>query len=185
MRSRSTRQVQTTSNRLATCGVAACSRLFAVCGSCDRGRRYCSEECAALARRAQTRRAVPRLTYGKSHVRRRTAPNRRQPRCSVTIRRYRTRRRQGVGDGCSSSGVRILPLPIDLSSNGLSRDHGRSAPRWSRFAATPWATHVGCSSEIVGRFFGAQRGRSQLSPVQALPREHARVHRSNPSGAIA
>lgn len=57
MRSRSTRPVQTISNRLATCGVASCSRLFAVCGSCDRGRRYCSEECAALARRAQTRRA--------------------------------------------------------------------------------------------------------------------------------
>ena len=57
MRSRSTRSVQTTSNRLAMCGVAGCSRLFAVCGSCDRGRRYCSEECAALARRAQTRRA--------------------------------------------------------------------------------------------------------------------------------
>jgi hypothetical protein len=57
MRSRSTRPVQTTSNRLATCGVAGCSRLFAVCGSCDRGRRYCSDECAALARRAQTRRA--------------------------------------------------------------------------------------------------------------------------------
>jgi len=57
MRSRSARPVQSTSNRLATCGVAGCSRLFAVCGSCDRGRRYCSEGCAALARRAQTRRA--------------------------------------------------------------------------------------------------------------------------------
>jgi len=57
MRSRSPRPVPTTSNRLATCGVAGCSRLFAVCGSCDRGRRYCSQECSALARRAQTRRA--------------------------------------------------------------------------------------------------------------------------------
>lgn len=57
MRSRSSRPLQPTSNRLATCGVPGCSRLFAVCGSCDRGRRYCSEECAVLARRAQTRRA--------------------------------------------------------------------------------------------------------------------------------
>jgi len=57
MLSRSPRPVPTTSNRLATCGAAGCSRLFAVCGSCDRGRRYCSEECAALVRRAQTRRA--------------------------------------------------------------------------------------------------------------------------------
>lgn len=57
MRSRSPRPVPTTSNRLATCGAAGCSRLFAVCGRCDRGRRYCSEECAELVRRVQTRRA--------------------------------------------------------------------------------------------------------------------------------
>ena len=57
MRSGSPRPGLTPSNRLATCGAVGCSRLFAVCESCDRGRRYCSEECAALARRAQTRRA--------------------------------------------------------------------------------------------------------------------------------
>jgi hypothetical protein len=33
--------------------------------------------------------------------------------------------------------------------------------------------------------FGRQRGRPQWSAVPALPREHARAHRSNPSGAIA
>jgi len=52
-----TRSARTASNRLTTCGLVSCSRLFAVCGRCDRGRRYCSKECAALARRTQLRRA--------------------------------------------------------------------------------------------------------------------------------
>jgi hypothetical protein len=44
-------------NRMATCARNCCRQLFAVCGRCDRGRRYCSPECASTARREQLRRA--------------------------------------------------------------------------------------------------------------------------------
>lgn len=36
--------------RMATCARDCCRQLFAVCGRCDRGRRYCSSECASTAR---------------------------------------------------------------------------------------------------------------------------------------
>jgi hypothetical protein len=42
---------------MATCARNCCRQLFAVCGRCDRGRRYCSPECASTARREQLRRA--------------------------------------------------------------------------------------------------------------------------------
>jgi hypothetical protein len=42
---------------MATCARNCCRQLFAICGRCDRGRRYCSSECASSARRDQTRRA--------------------------------------------------------------------------------------------------------------------------------
>jgi hypothetical protein len=42
---------------MATCARSCCRQLFAVCGRCDRGRRYCSPECASTARREQLRRA--------------------------------------------------------------------------------------------------------------------------------
>jgi hypothetical protein len=45
------------SNRLITCLLPSCARLFSACGGCDRGRRYCSGECARTARRVQQRRA--------------------------------------------------------------------------------------------------------------------------------
>jgi hypothetical protein len=44
-------------NRMATCARPCCGQLFAVCGRCDRGLRYCSPECASTARREQLRRA--------------------------------------------------------------------------------------------------------------------------------
>lgn len=48
------------SSRLTTCGASGCFRPFAVCGACDRGRRYCSLECAGVARRSSVRRAGKR-----------------------------------------------------------------------------------------------------------------------------
>jgi hypothetical protein len=42
---------------MATCARDCCRQLFAICGPCDRGRRYCSPECARTARREQLRRA--------------------------------------------------------------------------------------------------------------------------------
>ena len=45
------------SNRLTTCAFRTCSRLFAVCGGCDRGRRFCSPQCASRARRSSLQRA--------------------------------------------------------------------------------------------------------------------------------
>ena len=47
--------VRAESNRLATCSLPSCGCLFAVCSGCDRGRRYCSEDCARTARRLQQR----------------------------------------------------------------------------------------------------------------------------------
>jgi len=43
------------SNRMVLCAWPACRRLFAVCGGCDHGRRYCRPECALEGRRAQQR----------------------------------------------------------------------------------------------------------------------------------
>jgi len=45
------------SNRLTTCLLPRCRKLFAVCGSCDRGRRYCSDGCSSEARRTKQRQA--------------------------------------------------------------------------------------------------------------------------------
>ena len=60
MCTRRSRRPHRPSNRFTTCSRLGCSRLFAVCGSCDRGTRYCSEACATLVRRAQTRLAGKR-----------------------------------------------------------------------------------------------------------------------------
>ncbi len=51
----SSRKTVPEANRLSTC--ASCRRTFAVCGPCDRGRRYCGPGCARAARRTQLRRA--------------------------------------------------------------------------------------------------------------------------------
>ena len=45
------------SNRLTTCAEWSCNRPFAVCGGCDRGRRFCCRQCADKSRRASLRRA--------------------------------------------------------------------------------------------------------------------------------
>jgi hypothetical protein len=45
------------SNRLTTCAAHGCNRPFAVCGGCDRGRRFCSRSCADSARRGSLQRA--------------------------------------------------------------------------------------------------------------------------------
>lgn len=45
------------SNRLAACAAHGCNRPFAVCGGCDRGRKFCSRVCANSARRESLRRA--------------------------------------------------------------------------------------------------------------------------------
>jgi hypothetical protein len=48
------------SHRCTSCALRSCSRLFAACGSCDRGRRYCSRSCSVIARRSGVRRAGER-----------------------------------------------------------------------------------------------------------------------------
>ena len=48
------------SHRFAACANQACSRPFAVCGRCDRGRRFCSPGCADNARRSSLQRAGQR-----------------------------------------------------------------------------------------------------------------------------
>jgi len=47
--------VEACSNRLTSCAHPKCRHLFSVCSRCDRGCRYCSKECAVLARRARQR----------------------------------------------------------------------------------------------------------------------------------
>jgi len=48
---------KTSSNRLAACAAHGCNRPFAVCGGCDRGRKFCSRVCANSARRESLQRA--------------------------------------------------------------------------------------------------------------------------------
>lgn len=48
---------ETETNRLTTCLLPRCRRLFAVCRGCDRGRRYCSDVCSSEARRTKQRQA--------------------------------------------------------------------------------------------------------------------------------
>jgi len=57
---RTCRAAEPESHRTAICALRSCSRLFATCGSCDRGRRYCSRSCSASARRSSVRRAGQR-----------------------------------------------------------------------------------------------------------------------------
>jgi hypothetical protein len=45
------------SSHLTTCGDYRCNRPFAVCGGCDRGRRFCSPQCASSSRRSSLQRA--------------------------------------------------------------------------------------------------------------------------------
>ena len=45
------------SSRLTTCADHRCHRPFAVCGGCDRGRRFCSPQCASNSRRSSLQRA--------------------------------------------------------------------------------------------------------------------------------
>lgn len=81
-------------NRMAMCALDSCHGPFSVCVGCDRGRRYCSKECSAQARRLQQRlasRAYQASERGKlAHAARQA--------------RYRARKRQ-VTQQCEEVGV--------------------------------------------------------------------------------
>jgi hypothetical protein len=112
------RQVVRDSNRLTTCAMPLCGRPFAVCGPCDRGRRYCSPGCSVNARRARQREASRRY---QSSERGRLAHQARQA-------RYRERA-QGVTHRSSEVGVA-----------GALRDHRGQQCGAARAPRLPWAT---------------------------------------------
>ena len=70
------------------CAEPNCKALFAVCASCDRGQRYCSESCRSSQRRRQIRAAGRRYQAGdagrEAHRRRQEAYRGRALQPSVT-----------------------------------------------------------------------------------------------------
>ncbi len=80
-------------NRMSICARDCCRQLFAVCGRCDRGRRYCSPECASATRWEQLRRAgrqYQQTPRGRSAHAIRQARYRAR-KMDVTARRWRQR----------------------------------------------------------------------------------------------
>lgn len=96
------------------CQASGCLQIFYLCKSCDRGQRYCSPSCRALARRLQHRRASARYQQ---------TPHGRLGHCDCQ-RAYRQRQR-----------ARSAAPPVtDASSNfsdfrsSCGSDHTRPAP---------------------------------------------------------
>ena len=108
------------SNRLTTCALPLCSRLFAVCRGCDHGRRYCGPDCAAAARRARQRHAS--RVY-QSTERGRLAHAARQA-------RYRTRKRVTHPSTSALNGCRGLSKPSQTfrAQDGLCQFRSGTVP---------------------------------------------------------
>ena len=74
--------------RLRRCCEPNCNAMFAVCASCDRGQRYCSEACRSRQRRNQVRAAGQRYQSSeagkRAHCRRQRAYRERLSETSVT-----------------------------------------------------------------------------------------------------
>ena len=70
------------------CAEPGCGAMFAVCASCDRGQRYCSEQCRERQRRRQVHAAGKRYQAGepgrRAHCRRQLAYRERQNEVPVT-----------------------------------------------------------------------------------------------------
>jgi hypothetical protein len=161
------------SNRLATCAAPLCGRLFAVCGPCDRGRRYCSLDCSVSARRARQRQAT-RLY--QSTDRGRLAHAARQA-------RYRERAR-GVTHRCSDVG-RAGALE-DRRSHRCRPARTPHLPTVSSpSAVTPRSAGPCCAAALVA--LGAvpaqqslQRGALEKPPTCAFCRRASRFLRHGP-----
>ena len=74
--------------RLRRCCDPRCGALFTICPSCDRGQRYCSDECRKRTRRDQVAAAGRRYQMGpegrQAHSRRQSAYRERRNRSVVT-----------------------------------------------------------------------------------------------------
>ena len=104
------------SNRMAACPNPNCSRIFTVCGKHDRGRRFCSSECAAHARRSSVR--VAGRCY-QATTRGRQLHAARQARYRERLRRVThqphggeqkpARKPESRREACARPGDRLLP----------------------------------------------------------------------------
>ena len=114
-----------------TCAKRDCSSLFAVCGACDRGRRFCSAECAADARRAAVRLA------GKAYQ----ASPRGRLLHAARQARYRERARA----------VTHQPVPAQHEIAGKAHPDPASVPANSRCSSAPAFACLGCGR--IGPFW--------------------------------
>lgn len=169
------------SNRLATCSLPSCSRLFALCKECDRGRWYCSGECALSARRARQREAS-RLYQSTERGRRAHAERQ---------ARYR-RRQRGVTHRSThetsepAQGAPPTPGPLSLSRACAATPSTarRSAPPRSPGAASPpRMAHKPPCCHYCGHTSGWLRSGS-LATTRTGRRARPRRGRAPPSGAV-
>jgi hypothetical protein len=167
------RQALRESNRLATCAAPLCGRPFAVCGPCDRGRRYCSPDCCVSARRARQRQAT-RLY--QSSDRGRLAHAARQA-------RYRERAR-GVTHRCSDDG-RLGTLEDRRGQRCRPARAPRLPKAPSRSAVTPKPAGPCCAPALVAPDAASaqqwlQRGLLEKPPACAFCRRAGRFLRHGP-----
>jgi len=175
MNHESRRQALRESNRLATCAAPLCGRLFAVCGPCDRGRRYCSLDCSVSARRARQRQAT-RLYQSTERGRLAHA---------VRQARYRERAR-GVTHRCSNDG-RVGALKDRRGQRYRLARAPHLPPVPSSSAATPRSAGPGCAPALVAPGAASaqqslQRGAIEKPPTCAFCRRAGRFLRHGPRG---
>jgi hypothetical protein len=110
------------SNRLTTCLLPSCARLFAVCRGCDRRRGYCSDECARVARRE--RQSLAGRRYQATDRGRR----------AHAVRQARYRERLKCVTHQSPRGERkiaefeVIPPKLPMRAAGRQAVRGRPAP---------------------------------------------------------
>jgi hypothetical protein len=159
------RRKQREANRLSTC--AHCRRPFAVCGSCDRGRLHCSDECAGARRREQLRRAG---RHYQASERGRTAHAIRQA-------RYRARKRAVTHPSSSAgSNTAVLASPVASAAQRTVEGPGQTnplqAPSWA--GAPPACARCGKSSGFLRNGF-------RLRPIRRIWRSSPDLRSPTPS----
>jgi hypothetical protein len=103
---------RTPSNRLTTCAVQGCNRPFAVCGGCDRGRRFCSRPCANSARRSSLQRAGRQY---QATARGRSLHATRQARYRDRLSEV-TRQSRDVEPNLPTNGPKSTPIAVSITA---------------------------------------------------------------------
>jgi hypothetical protein len=187
------------SNRLVTCAWRGCTRLFSACGSCDRGRRYCSCECAMHARRAQLRQAG-RVYQASERGRRAHASRQARYRTRVARVTHRRSADERKSREISLGSIRTANALFIRDSRPSAESVGRAADPASAGAACPLECAL-CGRRSVFLRVGFRRRRAPRCarqpgqrrtapasaaaalPVGALPWPDATSACANPTAA--